>query len=98
MSKGWCHISKLGGGRRINHPREVVEEGQTVDVKIEEVDQENKRLSLALAAEMETDAPDDQENEEVKQYMQSQNKSEKSATLGTFGKILTAKLKEKEGK
>jgi hypothetical protein len=47
---------------------------------------------------METDAPDDQENEEVKQYMQSQNKSEKSATLGTFGKILTAKLKEKEGK
>jgi small subunit ribosomal protein S1 len=95
---GLIHISKLGGGRRINHPREVVEEGQTVDVKIEEVDQENKRLSLALAAEMETDAPDDQENEEVKQYMQSQNKSEKSATLGTFGKILTAKLKEKEGK
>ena len=35
---GLVHISKLGKGRRINHPREVLEEGQELEVQVESVD------------------------------------------------------------
>jgi len=95
---GLIHISKLGGGRRINHPKEVVEEGQTVKVKIEEIDQENKRLSLALVADLTDDDTAEPEKEVVTDYLQKQERHEKSDSLGTFGEILKAKLKEKEGK
>lgn len=37
---GLLHISKLGSGRRINHPREVLEAGQEITVKIDSVDLE----------------------------------------------------------
>ena len=46
---GLLHISKLGGGKRINHPREVVKEGEQVEIKIESIDRGNRRISLALA-------------------------------------------------
>ncbi|HXE95376.1 MAG TPA: 30S ribosomal protein S1 [Dongiaceae bacterium] len=46
---GLLHISKLGGGKRINHPREVVKEGEQIEVKIEGIDRGNRRISLALA-------------------------------------------------
>ncbi len=46
---GLLHISKLGGGRRIHHPREVLEEGQSVEVKVESVDTGGGTMSLAPA-------------------------------------------------
>jgi small subunit ribosomal protein S1 len=46
---GLLHISKLGAGKRINHPREVVKEGEQIEVKIENIDRVNRRISLALA-------------------------------------------------
>ncbi len=46
---GLLHISKLGSGKRINHPREVVKEGEQIEVKIESIDRGNRRISLALA-------------------------------------------------
>ena len=46
---GLIHISRLGAGKRINHPREVVSTGQVLEVKVDAVDRENKRLSLSLA-------------------------------------------------
>ena len=45
---GLVHISKLGAGRRISHPREVVQVGDALEVKIDSVDAEKKRLSLSL--------------------------------------------------
>ena len=45
---GLVHISKLGAGRRISHPREVVQVGEALEVKIDSVDPEKKRLSLSL--------------------------------------------------
>ncbi|MFH1021092.1 MAG: 30S ribosomal protein S1 [Pseudomonadota bacterium] len=45
---GLVHISKLGAGRRISHPREVVQVGDAIEVKIDSVDSEKKRLSLSL--------------------------------------------------
>ena len=46
---GLLHISKLGAGKRINHPRDVVKEGEQLEVKIESIDSGNRRISLALA-------------------------------------------------
>ena len=97
---GLIHISKLGGGRRINHPREVLEEGQTVEVKIEEANAEKKRLSLALVSdepEQDTDGAD--KTDVYQEYMQKSVPSpEKKDSIGTLGDILRAKLKEKEEK
>lgn len=45
---GLVHISNLGAGRRINHPREVVEVGQVVEAYILSVDAEKRKLSLSL--------------------------------------------------
>lgn len=98
---GLVHISKLGAGRRINHPREVVEEGQSIEVRIEDIDTEQKRISLTLVseqAEEETGSESDAEN--YKKYIDkpSSSASGRSQSIGTLGDILQAKLKEKEKK
>jgi small subunit ribosomal protein S1 len=46
--EGLIHISKLGMGRRINHPREAVSEGDHVTVSVMSVDRENRRIGLEL--------------------------------------------------
>lgn len=46
---GLVHISRLGAGRRISHPREAVKEGEVLEVKIDSIDPEKKRLSLSLS-------------------------------------------------
>jgi len=42
---GLVHISQLGWGR-VQHPREVVQEGQSIKVKVEKVDPVSGRISL----------------------------------------------------
>jgi len=44
---GLLHISEMSWGR-INHPSEVVQEGDQVEVYVISVDKENKRISLSL--------------------------------------------------
>jgi small subunit ribosomal protein S1 len=46
--EGLLHISKLAPGRRIGHPREVVDAGQELDVYIEGIDTERRRIALSL--------------------------------------------------
>lgn len=43
---GLVHISDLSWTRRIQHPSEVVKEGEELDVVVLEVDEENRRISL----------------------------------------------------
>ncbi len=45
---GLVHISNLGAGRHINHPKEVVEVGQWVAPVVLAVDEANKKISLSL--------------------------------------------------
>ncbi len=49
--EGLVHISELGHGR-VFRTRDVVSEGQEVEVKILSVDEENQRISLSLKALM----------------------------------------------
>ncbi len=44
--EGLIPIGRLGGGRRIMSPREVVSEGQEIDVQIESIDDVRRRISL----------------------------------------------------
>jgi len=83
---GLIHISKLGAGKRINHPREALKEGQAVEVKIEAVDGANKKLSLSLAEA-------GREEEEAAATLQEyQKQAAAPQNLGTFGELMKAKL------
>ena len=47
--EGLLHVSELGGGRKVNHPREVVKPGQAVEVTVLGFDRERRRISLSMA-------------------------------------------------
>lgn len=48
--EGLVHVSELAPGRRISHPREVVELGQDLQVRVLRVEPDKRRISLSLAA------------------------------------------------
>lgn len=87
---GLIHISKLGGGKRINHPKEAVKEGQAIEVRIEAVDRQNRKISLSLAevsrAEAEAAAT-------IKEFQQNQSAS--SNSMGTLGDLLKSQREKK---
>jgi len=85
---GLVHISELGKGKRINHPRDVLEENQTIEVKVSRVDEKQKRLSLALVAE-------DQDAAESDYYKKHMADSKKSGSLGTLGDIFREQMEKK---
>ncbi len=60
---GLIHISQIAN-KRIAKPEDVLAEGQNVQVKITDVDAENKRISLSIRALLE-EAPAEVEAEEV---------------------------------
>ena len=55
---GLIHISQIAD-RRIGKPEDVLSEGQEVQVKITDVDAENKRISLSIRALLETPAEEE---------------------------------------
>jgi len=87
---GLVHISELGKGKRINHPREVLEENQTLEVKIVSVDKAAKRISLALAS----DDGDSVQGDDYRKHMAGGGKP-LSGSFGTLGDILREKLNKK---
>lgn len=56
--EGMVHVSELDPGRRVNHPRDVVELGQDVTVRILSVDPERRRIALSLATDGEPTGAD----------------------------------------
>ncbi|HEY3801183.1 MAG TPA: S1 RNA-binding domain-containing protein [Kofleriaceae bacterium] len=77
--EGLVHISELGAGRRINHPKEAVSVGQAIEATVLSIDHERRRLSLSLASSNDA-APD-----EVAAVKRAPEK------LGTFGDLLKKK-------
>lgn len=45
--EGLIHISEISWTRRLRHPSEMLKEGETVQVKVLDVDMEKKRISLS---------------------------------------------------
>lgn len=88
---GLIHISKLGAGKRLTHPREVLQEGDTVEVKVESVDRENRRLSLILAGAARAAGEEEATLEEFRR-----NAAETAEGMGTLGDLLSAAKKNKK--
>jgi small subunit ribosomal protein S1 len=84
---GLIHISKLGGGKRIQHPKEVLAEGQDVEVKVEGVDRDQKRISLSLAS---ISRAEQEQTETMDAYRKTVAETPKG--MGTLGDLLKAKL------
>ena len=57
---GLIHISQIAD-HRIAKPEDALTEGQEVQVKITDVDAENKRISLSIRALLETPAEEEAE-------------------------------------
>ncbi len=86
---GLLHISKLGRGKKIKHSRDVLSEGREIDVKIEKIDRDNKKISLALAESGEEKESSEEEKEDYKSYMPKAPK-----TMGTFGDLMKKSKKK----
>ena len=94
---GLVHISKLGAGKKIHHPREALEEGQQLDVTIEEIRPDERRISLAPSGYVSPEKKEEEGREEFRQF-QRQRRQEPAQQLGGFGALLQAKLAEKRNK
>jgi small subunit ribosomal protein S1 len=85
---GLVHVSKVTTARRISHPRQVLEDGQTVDVTIMAVDREKKRISLSMV-EMARRAEDAAQAEAQRETDAAVAQTNAGGTsLGTFADLL----------
>jgi len=86
---GLIHISKIGTGRKINHPKDVYETGQKIDVEIESVDAEKRRIGLVPVEYADEKAEADAG--EYRGYVETGSRS-----MGTLGDLL--KQKKQKGR
>ncbi len=80
---GLIHISRLGQGKKIKHPREVLKEGQAVDVQVEKIEAAQRRISLALV-DLATQELDERD-------LPEKYHGEGSKTMGTLGDLFQLK-------
>ena len=95
---GLIHISKLGGGRRINHPREALETGQEVEVKVEGVDNETRKISLAPTDYVSSESKEAEEKNEYKKFLSEKPVKKQEDAVGSLGALLQAKLTAKNAR
>jgi len=86
---GLIHISKLGKGKRIQHPREVAAVGQTLDVRVEQVDRSQKRISLSPVQGKKEESKTSEPEEDYTPYVQQTP----STSFGSLGDVFQAKLR-----
>lgn len=86
---GLLPISRLGGGKRINHPRDVLTEGAEIEVKVESVDRASRRISLSPA---EASRAASRAEEELVAFRKDAAAGA-ARSLGSLGDLLKAKLK-----
>jgi len=86
---GLIHVSRLGGERRINHPEDVLKAGQSIEVRVETVDLENKRISLIPAA---LSREEDESTATMQKYQQQEVADEPA--MGSLGEQLKRQLEK----
>jgi small subunit ribosomal protein S1 len=86
---GLLHISKLSKGKKIKHARDVLATDAEVEVRVEKIDRDNKRISLDLATNVDSSSGDD-DSEDFRGYIPKAPK-----TMGTFGDLLKKSGKKK---
>ena len=92
---GLIHISKLGKGKRIAHPGDAVKVGQAIEVRIDTIDRDQKRISLSIPeAESQEDGSRKIEKESEDDYREYVEKAPTS--LGSLGDIMKRNPEEKK--
>jgi len=86
---GLAHVSELVAGRRISHPREVLNPGEQVQVKVLSIDKERRRIGLTLKLEV-----PDQPAEEVDTTPPVEAYAKPKQGFGTLGDLLKESLKK----
>jgi len=87
---GLIHISNLGAGKRINHPKDVVEVGQVVEPYVTAVDPVKRKISLSLETPSGEDVP----------YVPESGVALDAAAggFGSFGELMHKSLQKKKKK
>jgi len=94
---GLLHISKLGKGKRIVHPSDAVKLGDLIEVKVDSIDKEKKRISLSLAdggtRGEEEGGAEAKTSDDYRSYI-----GKTPPTLGSLGDIMKKNAKQDVGK
>lgn len=77
---GMIHVSDISWTRKINHPSEMLQKGETVEAVVLEIDPNNKRISLGLKQ-----ASDDPWNTIAARYSIGQLVTGKVTKVASFG-------------
>ncbi len=86
--EGLVHVSELGAGRRVSHPREVVDVGDVVDATVLGVDPEKRRVALSLDSSRRAET-----TAEIDAYAADKSTGHRSKSgIGTFGELLKESL------
>ena len=80
--EGLIHVSEITAERRINHPREMLEVGQDVEVCILDVEPERRRIALSMK----------QVATQTEAAQAADFKSASTQSLGTFADLMKKKL------
>jgi small subunit ribosomal protein S1 len=87
---GLIHISNFGTGKRINHPKDVVEVGQVVEPYIIAVDPLKRKISLSL------ETPEGEEESYVPEPLTAVDAP--AGGFGSFGELMQKSLQKKKKK
>lgn len=87
---GLIHISNFGTGKRINHPKDVVEVGQVVEPYVTAVDPAKRKISLSL------ETPSEEEESYVPESGAAVDAA--SGGFGSFGDMMHKSLQKKKKK
>ena len=80
------HIAKLARGKKIKHAGDVIKTGEEIEVKIEKIDRENRKISLDLAgSDQDTSAASGNEDDFRNYIPKSPN------AMGTLGDLIKKK-------
>lgn len=88
---GLLHISEIGGQRRVSHPREVLSQGDEIEVRILDIDEERRRISLAMETE------EDRAERGYREKTRRETEEGGEGGLGTLGEVLGKALKDEGG-
>ncbi|MGP8154159.1 MAG: 30S ribosomal protein S1 [Smithella sp.] len=88
--EGLLHISKIARGKKIKHASDVIKTGEEIEVKIEKIDRENRKISLDLAGN-DKDTSIAGEDEDFRSYIAKSPKA--MGTLGDMFKKSDKKIK-----
>jgi len=85
--EGLVHVSELRD-ERVENPRDVVKEGDELDVKVIDMDPHERKVALSVKAAL-------HEGEDYREYMRSQQSSSRSSFGDVFGEKLGRKGRDR---